>query len=160
MNAQAALRIGIDLADLIVNSYLDDLSDADLLHRPGTGCNHINWQMGHVIASSNQHLAVIDPAAPVPLPAGFAERYASDKAAVDDPKHWCSREELLAIYRQQRAAVLRLLETLSESDLDRPTGIEYAPTVGALVSMQGGHWIMHAGQWAVIRRQLGRKPLF
>ena len=71
-----------------------------------------------------------------------------------------SREELLAIYREQRAAVLRLLETLSESDLDRPTGIEYAPTVGALVSMQGGHWIMHAGQWAVIRRQLGRKPLF
>jgi hypothetical protein len=32
--------------------------------------------------------------------------------------------------------------------------------VGALFSVEGSHWLMHAGQWAVIRRQLGRKPLF
>jgi hypothetical protein len=27
-------------------------------------------------------------------------------------------------------------------------------------SMQGSHWMMHAGQWAVLRRKLGRPPLF
>ena len=35
-----------------------------------------------------------------------------------------------------------------------------APSVGAAFSMQGGHWLMHAGQWAVVRRQLGREPIF
>jgi hypothetical protein len=32
--------------------------------------------------------------------------------------------------------------------------------VGDVFSMQGGHLLMHAGQWAVVRRKLGRKPLF
>lgn len=160
MNAQAALRIGIDLADYVVNAYLADLSDTDLLHRPTAGCNHINWQIGHVIASTNQQLAIISPDAPVALPAGFAERYSPNNASVDDPKHWNSRAELLELYRLQRTAVLAQLERLAESDLDRTTGIEYAPTVGALLSLQGSHWLMHVGQWAVVRRQLGHKPLF
>ncbi|MHC4880033.1 MAG: DinB family protein, partial [Planctomycetota bacterium] len=36
----------------------------------------------------------------------------------------------------------------------------YAPTVGAAFSLHGSHWLMHAGQWAVLRRKLGREPLF
>jgi len=38
--------------------------------------------------------------------------------------------------------------------------ITHAPTIGAMFSMHGTHYVMHAGQWAVVRRQLGRKPLF
>jgi hypothetical protein len=32
--------------------------------------------------------------------------------------------------------------------------------VAGIFLMQGTHWTMHAGQWAVIRRKLGRAPLF
>ncbi len=28
------------------------------------------------------------------------------------------------------------------------------------IAAAGDHWLMHLGQWSVIRRQLGRKPLF
>ena len=34
------------------------------------------------------------------------------------------------------------------------------PTVASLFSLAGTHWVMHAGQWAIVRRQLGRPPLF
>ena len=36
----------------------------------------------------------------------------------------------------------------------------FAATVRAMFSGQGMHWMMHAGQWAVVRRKLGRKRLF
>ena len=29
-----------------------------------------------------------------------------------------------------------------------------------MLALAGTHWLMHAGQWAVVRRQLGRPPLF
>ena len=32
----------------------------------------------------------------------------------------------------------------------------HAPTLGALYLMQGGHWLMHCGQWVIVRRQLGK----
>ena len=64
---------------------------------------------------------------------------------------------------QERPAIKAALSNLAESDLDKssPESMQgYAPTVGSAFVMIGGHWIMHAGQWAVIRRQLGREPLF
>ncbi len=36
----------------------------------------------------------------------------------------------------------------------------YAPTIASLFSMIGSHWMMHAGQWVIVRRELGREPLF
>jgi hypothetical protein len=36
----------------------------------------------------------------------------------------------------------------------------YAPTVAAVYDMQGSHYLMHAGQWVVVRRQLGKPPLY
>ena len=66
----------------------------------------------------------------------------------------------LQIHKQQRAATLAALEKLSDDKLGDSTGFDYAPTVGSLFSLLGSHWLMHAGQWVVVRRQLGRKPLF
>ncbi|MEX0819769.1 MAG: DinB family protein, partial [Pirellulaceae bacterium] len=66
-------------------------------------------------------------------------------------------------YQEQRAGTLAALAKLSDEDLDKPSpeAIQsYAPNVAAAFSMQGSHWLMHAGQWAVVRRQLGKPPLF
>ncbi len=160
MNAKEALRISIDMGDFVSGAYLSDLTDVELLHRPCKGCNHINWQLGHLITSGNFHLSNVSPDAPIPLPQGFAEKYRAETATVDDPKRLCSKSELMDLRHKLRAAVLDSLEKIPDTELDRQTGIEYAPTVAALFELQGSHWLMHAGQWTVIRRQLGRKPLF
>ena len=160
MNAKDAIKIGIDMGRMISIGYVEDLTDQELLHRPAKGANHINWQLGHLIQSENEMINIVAPGSMPPLPAGFAEKYNKDTASSDNAASFLKKAELLKVFEEQRAGTLKALEKVSEADLDKPTGVEYAPSVGAMFSMQGTHWVMHAGQWAVVRRQLGRKPLF
>jgi len=37
---------------------------------------------------------------------------------------------------------------------------QIAKTVGELCEFQALHWMMHAGQWAIIRRKLGHPAKF
>jgi hypothetical protein len=160
MNAKDAIKIGIDMGKFISVGYLEDLTDQELFHRPAKGANHINWQLGHLIASEHDMTEKVAPGSMPPLPAGFAEKYTKDTAASDDATKFLRKADLLKVFEEQRAASLKALDKLSEADLDKPTGVEYAPNVGTMFSMHGTHWVMHAGQWAVVRRQLGRKPMF
>ncbi len=160
MNSREAIKLSIDSGDMISMMYLGDLTDQDLMRRPCPGCNHINWQVGHLIAAEHKMGNTAVPDSMPDLPDGFEEKYSKETAGIDDPAKFCTKEELLAVYKDQRKATLAALENLSKSDLDHETGVEYAPTVGAMFSLQGSHWLMHCGQWAVVRRQLGRPPLF
>jgi len=52
---------------------------------------------------------------------------------------------------------------LSEADLDRPVTsnmAKVAPTVGSLLLLASNHVLMHAGQFTVVRRKLGKPVLF
>jgi hypothetical protein len=160
MDAKQAIKLAIDAGDMVGLSYLEDLTDKELLHRPCAGCNHINWQVGHLIAAENGMINKIAPGFAPPLPEGFAEKYTNDTCASDDANAFASKAELLRVHKAQRAATLAALEKTPVDQLDAESGIEFVPTVGAVFALQGSHWLMHAGQWAVIRRQLGRKPLF
>ena len=65
--------------------------------------------------------------------------------------------------KKQRAGTLAALATVTDAELDQPSPEPlrgFLKTVGDVFSMQGNHWTMHAGQWAVLRRKLGRPPLF
>ena len=66
MNARDAIKISIDSGAMVTSMYLEDLSDAELLKRPCSGCNHINWQVGHLIVSENQMLGMANPKAVTP----------------------------------------------------------------------------------------------
>ena len=163
MNAHAVLRVALAGADSISTSYLNDLSDADLLVRPVPGANHIAWQLGHLIAGENMMINETCPGSMPALPAGFAEKYSNDTAGSDDRGAFLSKDEYLRLYRQQREATLKALDTLSEADFDRPAPEQFrsfCPSVGAMFNTQATHWLMHAGQWAIVRRKLGHKPLF
>jgi hypothetical protein len=160
MNSREAILINLQLADFACMRYLEDLTDAELLLRPHPGCNHTNWQIGHLILSEYGSLSTVFPGAMPALPAGFAERYSREKAVSDDPSDFLSKDELLGIYRAQRARTIELLHEQSDADLDRPSNIPYVPTVASVFSLHGSHWLMHSGQWVVVRRQLGRPALF
>jgi uncharacterized damage-inducible protein DinB len=160
MKAKEAIKMAIEMGDMVSLPYLEDLNDSELMRRPCPGCNHINWQIGHLIASENHLLNQVVPGSLPPLPAGFAEKYSKETAASDDASKFSKKDELLTIHKQQRAATLAALDKLTDDKLDAATGLDYAPTLGSALSLQGSHWLMHAGQWVVVRRQLGRKPLF
>jgi hypothetical protein len=163
MNAAQAIQLAIDSGKRISMAYLGDLTDGELLHRPHTDCNHIAWQLGHLIASEHQMVEGVAPGSMPDLPEGFVGKHSKETASSDDASAFCSKQEYLELFETIRSATLAALEKLSDEDLDKPSPEEmqgYAPTVGAVFDLQGGHWLMHAGQWAVIRRQLGHDPLF
>ena len=158
MNSRDVMKLSINTADQICTGYLSDLTDQELLKRPCPGCNHLNWQVGHLVASEHGMMSKHFPMPP--LPAGFAEKYSKETATLDNPEKFCTKAELLQAAKAQRAGTLAAIDKASDADLDKPSGFDFCPTLGALLSMQGSHWMMHAGQWAVVRRQCGRKPLF
>ena len=160
MKVKDALKLSIDMGRMVASGYVEDLSDEELMQRPHPQCNHIKWQLGHLIAGEHTMIEQASPGSMPPLPAGFTERYTKETAASDDPTAFDSKAELLKAFEAQRAGTLAALEKFDDAGFDRETGVEYAPTVGAMFELQGSHWLMHAGQWAVVRRMLGRPPLF
>lgn len=163
MNTHQALEAGIHGGASLVERYLGDLSDADLLVRAIPGTNHIAWQLGHLIAAENMMIEAVKPGSMPPLPAGFAERHNKKTAGSDAPGDFLTKAEYLNLFEQQRAATLAALGSLSDEQLDAPAPpplSQFVKTVGQVFAMQGTHWVMHAGQWALVRRKLGHPPMF
>ena len=163
MSLAEHITAALQLPTTVVNMYLDDLTDAELLVRPAENMNHIAWQLGHLIQSEHMHVSEVAPDAMPALPEGFAERHTRETAASDEPADFLSKAEYIQLMHEQREASSKLLATLSDEQLSQPAPekVNYlGPTVGCIFAGEATHWMMHAGQWAVIRRQLGKAPLF
>ena len=162
MNAKDVMRQVIESGHMVTQYYVADLADADLMIRSVPGSNHIAWQLGHLIGGTRHMLQAIGRDAPA-LPAGFEEAHARETAASDDPAKFRKKAEYLALMDQVKAASLAAVDATPESALDQPgpeAMREYAPTIGAVLTLLGGHWLMHAGQFVPIRRKLGKAALF
>ena len=159
MDIRDALITNLKTSAMVCNTYLDDLTDEEAMRRPHPQCNHINWQVGHVIASEHMMASACGGKLPT-LPEGFAEKYSKETAKSDNASEFVPKSELMKIAAAQHEAVVNIVAGMSDEDFDKP-GPEamqaYAPNLGALANMMGAHWMMHAGQWAVLRRQLGRE---
>ncbi len=163
MDSRRALRAGIVSGQKIVDAYLGDLSDADLFVRPVSGTNHIAWQLGHLIAAEHDMMESVRPKSMPELPAGFRAKHKKDTAKSDDPKDFFTKAQYVEAMNQQRAGTLAVLETMSDAELDQPAPESlrsFLKNTSDVFVMQGTHWVMHAGQWAIVRRKLGRPPLF
>jgi hypothetical protein len=162
MTAKDAIKSVFNSNFNILSQYVSDLSDADLLVRPVAGANHIAWQLGHLIASECRLLAAIPGGVSPELPSGFAERHSKDVAAAEPPKGFLTKAEYLALFRKVREQTFAKLDKLPDADLDKPnTGpmAQFCPTLGLLFLLTANHQMMHAGQFAVVRRKLGKPVL-
>jgi hypothetical protein len=163
MNARGALKSAIGISDMVWTGYVQDLTEDEMFRRPCAGANHVTWQLGHLIGSERQLIEGGFPGSMPALPEGFAARYTKETAGSDDRSRFDSKDELLRVFRLVRAGTLAVIDKASETDLDRasPEAFRsYAPTLGDLLMLQPTHYLMHAGQWAVVRRMSGRPPLF
>ena len=75
MKAQDVLKASLKTTQMIFQSYVSDLTDTELLERPGPGCNSVAWQLGHLISSNTSILNMIAPGAAPTLPTGFDTRW-------------------------------------------------------------------------------------
>jgi uncharacterized damage-inducible protein DinB len=162
MNAKDVIRQTMTMGSTVLDKYVSDLTDADLMRRPHAGCNHLAWQLGHLIASESQLINMVAPGQGGELPAGFAEAHAKDQKDNDNPAAFRTKQEYLDLYQQVRAASHKALDALPEERLDEP-GPERMrsvfPTVASFFVLIGTHPLMHAGQFVPVRRELGKPVL-
>jgi uncharacterized damage-inducible protein DinB len=125
--------------------------------------NHPAWQFGHLVASEKWMVEQIKPGSMPPLPAGFDDRYSNKNAGSQEKTGWLGNAELLKLAAEQRAGTLKVLDQLSDAELDKPAPEMVrmiAPTNAALLLLVAGHWMNHSGQWTAVRRLLGKPIAF
>lgn len=161
MNQSDVLKSTAATSWMVLSSYLDDLSDADLMKRPGQGCNHVAWQLGHLISSSCNLLNSLSPGSAPALPSGFAEKHNKDAATSDDASKFCKKAEYVTLFEKVHAAANAAIDKLTAADLDKPAPESFKnmfPRAGDVWVLVATHELMHAGQLVPIRRSLG-KPI-
>ena len=161
--AKQLINESLSTATFCVNAYLQDLSDEDLLRRPCDGGNHIAWQLGHLLASDNRLINSVCPGSMPDLPSGFADQHSKENAGVDVASSFLTKQKYLELMVTQHQALRDALSTMTDEALQQesPEGIrEYAPSVGSIFNLTPSHWMMHSGQWVIVRRQLGKEALF
>jgi hypothetical protein len=160
MKAQEAITNQLTSTQNVLTMLVSDLSDADLLVRPVDKANTIAWQIGHLVAGE-QHMGKENlPGVQYPeLPKGFAEQHSKDAAAADPSKGFKTKAEYLDLFGKTRQATIAAVAKLSEADLDKPASgrmTQFFPTVGHMLGLMASHTLMHAGQFSVLRRKLGK----
>jgi uncharacterized damage-inducible protein DinB len=158
MQTKDAIRGVLDMSDMVIDSYIKDLSDSELLVRPVEGMNHIAWQLGHIIGAERHFVELVKPGSSPALPEGFEEGHGREANKVDDPSRYYSAARYIELRKAQRAATLAVLDGLGDADFDRKEDKfpPFAPTVGALMNLCGTHPLMHCGQFVAVRRKLGK----
>lgn len=164
MDLKDGVRTQFKVADFFVDSYLSDITAEEMLKRPAPGANHIAWQLGHLISAETRLAEAAKPGVMPALPEGFAERHSKDTAASDNPKDFLTKEEYMALAKKVRAGTLQVLDSMNEKEFDRPPASSKVPpfvkSAGECLVVAAGHWVLHAGQWVVLRRELGRERKF
>ncbi|KAA5542731.1 DinB family protein [Roseiconus nitratireducens] len=161
MDAKAAFGKCANLSATVLKTYISDMDDKDLMVRPGEGCNHLAWQLGHLIASEVMLLEKVAPGSGIELPEGFADAHSKATCSSDDADHFLTKAEYLELFDKVHAALLAALEDYPEPDFDDPAPEDFrsfCPTNGDVFSLIATHPMMHAGQFVIVRRKLG-KPI-
>ena len=160
MTGKEVLKASLTSTQMVLNMYLGDLSDADLLVRPVPSANNIAWQLGHMITSEAWLLAEL-PGATYPESGMVLTDYGKETAQTGPKGGYLTKAKYLDAFAKIRAASIANVERLTDADFDKPTKgpmAQFAPRLGDLVVLVANHTLMHGGQFTVTRRALG-KPI-
>lgn len=159
MLAKDAFSATMKTTNMVITSYVSDLTDADLMQRPGEGCNHLAWQLGHLITAHNQLIDSVCPGKSVPLPEGFAEAHTKETTGVDDASKFFTKDQYLDLFKKQEEATIAAFNEMTPEQFDAPAPEHFRnmfPTMGHVCVLIATHSLMHAGQFVPVRRSLGK----
>lgn len=145
----------------LVAWYCKDLTPAEYLHRPCPAANCVAWLLGHLTLSDRRVQALtLGPADLPPLPDGFEQRF-GQKDGAPQAADFGDVSGLLARFEQGRDRFVERVRAADAATLERAVEHPRFKTVYEAINFVGGlHTTMHAGQISMVRRTLGRPPLF
>lgn len=127
----------------VLSGNLTDISHHDSLQTPPTGGSSINWVLGHIVCYRMRSLELLGQ--PQPQLAQMKTLY--DFNTLPNSETALPIEELKALYEATQAQLLAELHQLDEGVEKEDRLVFYAY-----------HETMHSGQFAIIRRMLGKGP--
>ena len=163
MNTKDAIKFALTVSNGAVLSVIDEMSGAATTFPTSNGGCHPLWVLGH--------LTLVEGSIPAIL---FGEKNAAEEwqqyfgensEPVADASAYPPFSEVREKYNQLREQNLKLLESLSEADLDKPTmappkGLEREfATYGQSFLVLALHQTMHRGNVTDARRSARRGAL-
>ena len=150
MNGIAAIKAGLDTSRQWLMALVADIEGAELTSPTPRGGNHPVWVLGHTIHSEASLVSGFVLGRPNPL-ARWDDLFDMGSQPVSDASKYPSVPELLAEFDKVRAETLKLLDGLTDADLDKPS---LAPpelagmfgTIGQCLAAISLHLTFHAGQ--------------
>jgi uncharacterized damage-inducible protein DinB len=143
-----------------------DIDPAEWFHMPGGGVTHVAWQLGH-LAMAEYRLALERTRGSLPeddalIGEPFLKAFGRASAPSPDARQYPSPAEIRAVLDRVHEQTLRELPGLSEAALAEPPTKPHklAATKLASILWCGQHEMLHAGQIGLLRRTLGRPPLW
>jgi uncharacterized damage-inducible protein DinB len=163
MHTKDAIRFALTVSNGAVLSVIDEVSGAaTTFPTPNGGC-HPLWVLGHLTLVEGSIPAILfgdkNPAAE------WEQHFGKGTEPVADARAYPPFAEVREKYLQLREQNLKLLESLSEADLDKPTkappkGLEHEfATYGQSFLVLALHQTMHRGNVTDARRAAGRAAL-
>jgi hypothetical protein len=140
-----------------------DMKDAPITAPTPNGGNHPLWVLGHVAYSEAELRDQFILGKPNSL-GEWKDLFGQGSTPLDDASKYPPFDEVLAKFAEVRADTLKLLATLSDDDLDKPSQAPqeaqaFFGTIGLCLSAIPLHFVFHAGQVADARRAAGRGRL-
>ncbi len=163
MQTKDAIKFALTVSNGAVLSVIDEMSGAaTMFPTPNGGC-HPLWVLGHLTLVEGSIPAIFfgdkNPAAE------WQSYFGENSEPVADASAYPPIAEVRKKYQQLREQNLKLLESLSETDLDKPTMAppkgreqEFA-TYGQSFLVLALHQTMHRGNVTDARRAAGRAAL-
>jgi hypothetical protein len=145
---------------------LASVAPQDWFRMPAEGVSHIAWQVGH-LAMAEYRLALDrirgrQPGDELLISELFLMQFGRDSLPDPDPAHYPGPDEIRHTFEQVHRQVLHELPGLTDEELTEPPLKPhplFTTKIGGLFWC-GQHEMMHAGQIGLLRRFLGRKPLW
>lgn len=142
---------------------LGDLNTEEWFAMPG-GVTHIAWQVGHLAMA--EYRCCLDrirgeqPADGELISLAMLTIFGKGSTPDADPLKYPPLDDIRSAFERVHAAALTECAKLKDADLDAPALKPHRLFTTKLGSLQwcARHEMVHAGQIALLRRMLGRKP--
>ena len=164
MHATQFIRQALEVSEANLVKLAEDMADAPLTFPTPRGGNHPLWVLGHLATTESQLTNVFMLGRDNPLDR-WMNILGPGTTPSADPSTYPSLHEVVRAFKETRAATLKALDSMTDSDLDKPTPgcpPDFAPIVGTFGRCLFAiiyHTSIHTGQVIDARRADGRQPI-
>ena len=140
----------------VLQKNLDGVTHEESLLQPGGGGNCLNWVLGHIIATRDNAIQLLNQ---VPIwSKETAGIYKRGSEPIRDGSHALPLEKLVSDLERSQERLVAGLAKVSEPELRAPAPDKSAAeTVGETLFVLQFHEAYHAGQTGLLRRMAGHE---